>query len=277
MKRFVSNHQLILYLIAALAVLALPALAALTVLTYSGTLASSGSTDYPVDLNSGDYVYARESCDEVSPGDRPLDPYLIVKDPSDSTVASNDDGNLPNCNAFSSSCVTFTAATTGTYTFRAGQAASVGGPYTLLIVVNDPSAVCSFSYSYEPPTEEPIKPSAADPFIDDGRANSHDLAASFALYCPADGIEVYVIGEANIGQKAFLATWDEIAQFPTMPESNTLITEGMGVQLYRLTTGEFALIGPVEADGKTYDLVFSDCPRDGTYVKGFMYPDQAPQ
>ena len=46
-----------------------------------------------------------------------------------------------------------------------------------------------------------------------------------------------------------------------VPEVNTLIGEGGGVQLYRLTTGEFAVfMHYANEPGKPYIFVWDQCP-----------------
>lgn len=148
MKHISSRFAILLFSISAIAIVltVFPAAAGAPGTTYSyyGTFIYRETYSYPIALNAGDYVVARELCEETDPGnnDRPIDPYISVYDPASTMIASSDDGYLPRCNSFSSSCVEFTASTTGSYTFIADQAASNGGPYSLHIYVNDSSKIC---------------------------------------------------------------------------------------------------------------------------------------
>ncbi len=114
---------------------------------FSGDILSGAQYDlYTINLIAGENVVATLVCNEIAPGDRPLDPVLSVYfpgvDPSNTSFANfyNDDGfgldddpNGVNCNAFQSSRVQFTAPVTGTYTFRADGFGSATGPYSLVI------------------------------------------------------------------------------------------------------------------------------------------------
>lgn len=111
------------------------------------TYVFSGTLNYTIDahtvpLVAGDDVVARMTCDQDSGGGRPLDPYLFVTDPDGYQVAGSDDGFPPNCNAYSSSCVQFTAVKSGDYLFNAASAAGPVGPYTVSVYVNDQSIRC---------------------------------------------------------------------------------------------------------------------------------------
>lgn len=106
-----------------------------TTYSYTGVLTHGDTVPYAIVLAEGDWVVARETC-EGEPGNRPLDPKLSVRDPDGRTVASNDDGYQPGCNIYSSSCVQFSAAQSGSYDFVVGDAAGQGGPYRLTVEVN---------------------------------------------------------------------------------------------------------------------------------------------
>jgi hypothetical protein len=126
--------------------------------SYSGTIASGAQFDlYTLELRAGASIVATLVCDELSPGNRPLDPVLSVyfpgSDSSDTINADvyNDDGfgqdDDPagvDCNAFDSSRVFFTTPVAGTYTFRADGFGSSTGPYTLSI--SDSSGCVSLLY-----------------------------------------------------------------------------------------------------------------------------------
>jgi len=121
----------------------------------TGTIASGAQYDlYSVNLPAGYIVQATLVCDEIAPGDRPLDPVLSVffpgSDPDDITTAdlfnddgfgSDDDPNGVNCNAFQSSRVTFVVPATASYVFRADGFGSSTGPYTLTILGGPPTVL----------------------------------------------------------------------------------------------------------------------------------------
>jgi hypothetical protein len=116
-------------------------------------------------------------------------------------------------------------------------------------------------------TVTPIAPSpfepARHPIFRDGRINDDDPWASYAIYCPSGVITIYSIdGESN-GLLAIEATPEEIAAAGVPTEENVLIDEGLGVQLYRLVTGEFLVVGAPDAEGKVYYVLFSACARAG--------------
>lgn len=262
--------------IAITTIVVLPVLAA-TIYTFNGTVTSGGggsTSSHNVTLNTGDFVLARATCSETSPGnnDRPLDPVLSVFDPANGFVSSNDDGNTPACNNFDTSCLTFTAAATGSYRFDIRDASGSGpfpAPYELLVVVNDTTATCGGTY--QPPTgvSDATNPGIAK--IYDGRANSYELAAPLAVYCENDGIAVYAIGPESKGEWAFFSSAEEIAAVPQNPEVNTVIEQGLGIRLFRLTSGEFQIVSPLLQDGTTYNFMFDACT--GPHIKrGFFYP-----
>jgi len=94
----------------------------------------------------------------------------------------------------------------------------------------------------------------------DGRLNKCDAGQTAAVYCLADGsIRVYAIFESK-GYLAFTASPKEIDAVPLHPAQNTLIKQGNGARLYRLTGGELQL-NRVAPDGQDHSFTFSDCPR----------------
>jgi hypothetical protein len=78
----------------------------------------------------------------------------------------------------------------------------------------------------------------------DGRMNSHDGAETAAVYCESDGgVTVYAVVK-SVGTLAFKVTKAELDAVPAKPEHNTLIKAGLGMSLYRLTTGELQINAP---------------------------------
>jgi hypothetical protein len=110
-------------------------------------IASGAQYDiYTLHIAQGANIVATLVCDEIAPGDRPLDPVLSVFLPDHNTSNTvnaayyNDDGfgldddpSGVDCNAFDSSRVIFTATVTGVYQFRVDGFGSSTGPYTLRI------------------------------------------------------------------------------------------------------------------------------------------------
>jgi hypothetical protein len=82
----------------------------------------------------------------------------------------------------------------------------------------------------------------------DGRENCNDAGQTDAVYCKDGGVTVYALYK-EVGYLAFTVTKAELASFPEKPARNTLIKQGKGAELYRLTSGELQLNGP---NGYTY-------------------------
>ena len=88
----------------------------------------------------------------------------------------------------------------------------------------------------------------------DGRLNSHDGAETAAVYCENGGVTVYAVVDSE-GHLAFKVTKAELAALPAKPAHNTLIKSGLGVSLYRLTTGELQINSP-----DNYLFIWGACP-----------------
>jgi hypothetical protein len=99
----------------------------------------------------------------------------------------------------------------------------------------------------------------------DARLNreTKDRAAPVAVYCMDWGIEVRVIDYATsrgIDPPAITALYPAIETLG-VPAVNTLLGDHNGVQLYRLTTGEFAVFTHYANEtGKPYIFVWDQCP-----------------
>jgi hypothetical protein len=114
---------------------------------YTGNILTGAQFDtYVIPVQAGDFINATLVCDEVAPGDRPLDPVLSLflpgvpaTDVQNSAAYSDDQGNQA-CNAFRSSLILFRAQIAGQYTFRADGFGSAIGPYTLTIDTTPGSA-----------------------------------------------------------------------------------------------------------------------------------------
>lgn len=145
-------------------------------------------------------------------------------------------------------------------------------PYVLLISgVN--GATGSFTIEWSGSGEIAFAPFVKDatiPFTD-GRINNRDQWATFAVYCPDDNIEVYAIDATGAGQLAFTTTPEEVEAVGVPSSGNVIVEEGRGVTLYRLSSGEFQLVGPRDAEWKTYNVMFTSCGLSGV-VRTFMYP-----
>lgn len=94
-------------------------------------------------------------------------------------------------------------------------------------------------------------------FFQDGRLNRYDSAAPFVVYPTyydgdtQPGMHIY----SNEGSLLLIVLPSMIAAVPEKPEVNTLIAEGGGVQVWRLSSGEFQAMGTMY-NGKTYILIF---------------------
>lgn len=203
--------------------------------SFSGVIASGAQFDlYTVDLPANVTIIATLICEEVAPGDRPLDPVLSVffpgGNPSDTLFAdvynddgfgSDDDPNGVDCNAFDSSRVRFATSVAGVYTFRADGFGSSTGPYSLNIIIDD-----------------------ANPFTD-GRINPQQ-AAPVVLYCDTTETVVFSV----TGQELFRVANGEAGS-------------GGGARIEVLSDGRMMLTAPFP-DGKDYIFAYTGCPH-GTY------------
>lgn len=141
---------------------------------------------------------------------------------------------------------TYTLAANTTYiavpfddTFR-----KAGGTYTLTI--SGPGNVLFESNQPE---------SGVVGTIEDGRLNKYDLAATYAVYCSAGSFEVYAIDSEGNGQLAFRVSAEEIEAVDASA-ANILVTEGSGIRLFKLTSGELQLVGAPDLEGKVYNVLF---------------------
>lgn len=95
----------------------------------------------------------------------------------------------------------------------------------------------------------------------DGRLNRFDAAAPIVVYPvtigDAVGMNIYQVTAEGKGAFLFQVTPDDIAAVPESPESNTLIEALAGVQVWRLTSGEYQINAP-QYNGKTYVLIFDE-------------------
>lgn len=105
------------------------------------------------------------------------------------------------------------------------------------------------------------------PSIDDGRLNKYDMAATFAVYCSADGFDVYAIDSAGHGHLAIRTTAGEVEAVDASA-ANALIAEGMGIRAFKLTTGEVQIVGAPDFEGKVYNVLFyaSGCSLIDTFL-----------
>ncbi len=97
------------------------------------------------------------------------------------------------------------------------------------------------------------------PLYYDGRLNDKDGAETAAVYCMGDGsVRVYALGTPWF--ISFTASHTEIARVPKKPAVNTLIKQGKGAVLYRLTSGELQVNSPGLDPNHGYYFIFQDCP-----------------
>jgi hypothetical protein len=261
------------FLIVTMFALTIPPAFAATLAVFSGNIASGPQFDlHTIPLEAGSQIIATLVCDEIAPGDRPLDPVLSVyfpgSDPSDVINADvfNDDGfgqdDFPegvDCNAFDSSRVSFTAPVNGTYTFRADGFGSSTGPYTLTVIGG------SASGGFNP---------------GDDRINV-EAQASFAVYCRAQGVEIWDISASSTGTRVINASSAQITDAlvrATTSGVNVLIAEGAGNQFWALPSGELLVSGPgVNNPTHIYNFTFlpSRCGIAAS-VSPFVPPTSTP-
>jgi hypothetical protein len=79
--------------------------------------------------------------------------------------------------------------------------------------------------------------------------------------------------DGSPGRRVWRVTSRDLTRVPELPERNTLITEGDGIALYRLTSGELQVNAGPAGDGKVYVMVFNGCGdaaerRESTFVPG---------
>lgn len=79
-----------------------------------------------------------------------------------------------------------------------------------------------------------------------------------AVYCRYGNVEVYAIVGGG-GVPAFTVTAAEIAAVGQFPPTNTLIREGQGIRLYRLTSGELQVNAPLNGDPNGYVVIWGGC------------------
>jgi hypothetical protein len=214
---------------------------------FSGFIASGAQYDlYNIDLIAGENVRATLVCDEIAPGDRPLDPVLSVflpgVDPGDVSDSAfyNDDGfgsdDFPegvDCNAFDSSIVMFTAPVAGSYTFRADGFGSSTGPYTLTITTG---GLISFVSG-------------------DERINQ-DAWAPVAIFCSSGGVNVMTVASSTLLTPLFSASAEDV----TGAAAGATIASAGGVSLSKTGDGSLQVLAP-QSDGKGYLYVWNGCPR----------------
>ena len=202
--------------------------------SYSGNILAEPQYDlYTVTLFAGEQVTATLVCDEVAPGDRPLDPVLSVYFPgvdTSNTINANvynddgfgldDDAAGVDCNAFDSSRVQFTAPSAGVYTLRADGFGSATGPYTLRIVTGATGSA-------------------------DGRINPQN-DAPVVLYCSGTSTNFYSVTGVFLGSVAAGGS----GAFGSANVSPT-------------ADGRMQALAPLP-DGKAYLFIWSGCPR-GSY------------
>jgi hypothetical protein len=226
---------------------------------FTGTISFAGEVDtYELDLNAGETVTVDLICDEISPGNRPLDPHVTVNGPDGFSV-SNDDGGSQACNAFWSSHLEFTVPASGTYTFEAAAFGQTG-PYSLFIQFGAHGSNAFFD-----PGDDRINRQAyayASVYCDDA---NHRVA----IYgINSDGTSVPG-GKDGTGFPGIFVYYFNLPPTPSAEDGNTLIEEYGNIRFYRLTSGEYqVMVGP-DSEGKHYVVVWDGCPQ--TYVQAYIF------
>jgi hypothetical protein len=128
----------------------------------------------------------------------------------------------------------------------------------------DPHHPNSHLFAYTFPKIWPAGPTQTSNCFTDGRVNKCDPLQSGAIYCnvPNKG-DIRIYGIYN--EKGYIALdilKSEIAKVSKTPAQNTLIKKGHGFELWRLTSGEFQLIGPAlnpAHKGDIYTHIWRGC------------------
>lgn len=98
----------------------------------------------------------------------------------------------------------------------------------------------------------------------DNRVNSicGDAAQTAAIYCNKDGgltiYGIWIDGSSFIAYTLTKAELDVVPADPA-PKVNTLIKQGKGVRLYRLTNGKLQVNAATKDPGKEYVFIFNEC------------------
>ncbi|MBE0689732.1 MAG: hypothetical protein IH587_06370, partial [Anaerolineae bacterium] len=79
------------------------------------------------------------------------------------------------------------------------------------------------------------------------------------------------IDSAGGGHLAFTTTEAEVDALGA-PAANTVIEDGMGVRIFRLSSGEFQIVGATDFEGKVYNVRFGGCPALPGGATTFMTP-----
>jgi len=153
---------------------------------------------------------------------------------------------------------------TGTWPMPAGRPVEiyltmerpVNTPVAQTLLVLDACETSNILYNGDP-AGWPLPPASgaaeAQPFTD-GRLNDRDAAAPVAVYEVDGDLHVYAV-DSSEGTLVMVVTAEEFAAVG-VPEVNTVVEEANGIQVIRLSTGEYQINAPT-ASGKTYTMIFS--------------------
>jgi hypothetical protein len=235
---------------AALLALAISGVSAANSSVFMGNIASGAQYDlYTVHIDASTQVVATLVCDEIAPGNRPLDPVLSVYFPgsdssntinadvyNDDGFGSDDDPSGVDCNAFDSSRVIFTTTFSADYVFRADGFGSSTGPYTLTITT----------------TSLAVAGAAFNPGDDRINVEAH---APVAIYCRSGGVEVWTISSSAIGAFLFGASAADVS---ASAPGSTFASSGSTL-LSKLADGSLQ-VNATMLDGKGYVFIWNGCP-----------------
>ena len=145
--------------------------------------------------------------------------------------------------------------------------ASGGNPGTLIYTFTTTQVYSNVRFQADPSpgafggtfvVKCPVTIVTSCPFSD-GRLNACDAAENTAVYCLSDGsVAIWAIDNSK-GLLAFTVSPEEIARAPKLPPTNTLIKEGLGARLYRLSSGELQVNRTYPSRDKDYVFRFNDC------------------
>lgn len=121
--------------------------------------------------------------------------------------------------------------------------------------------------SATPPPGQPA--AAATEFYDpgDGRINREpkDRAAPVAIYCAPAGVRVWLVDGGELGALVIDLSYEAINAAGIPADQNQLLASNVGVQVWRLTSGDFQVNTVYPEDGKPYVFGWDRCPPTQTY------------
>jgi hypothetical protein len=112
---------------------------------------------------------------------------------------------------------------------------------------------------------------AAGEFYDpgDGRVNREpkDRGAPVAIYCAATGVRVWLVDPTTgeLGALVIDVAYTDIATAGIPSDQHSLLGNNAGVQLWRLTSGDYQVSAVYPGESKPYIIAWDACPPTKVY------------